>query len=115
MSDLIWDETITTWETTEYIYPTQQTTMAKNIVNVLVYQVDQNVLKTPQTFGLPVKSIRGTMIPSTPSQPAISAGLNPSLNYKVYTMIPVLNPSNAGVTYYGTNQTVASIVNDINT
>lgn len=87
--------------------------MAKNVINVLVYQIDQTVLKTPQTHGLTVKSIRGTIQPSTPTN--FNPMVNQSLKYKVYSMIPVLNPSGAGVAYYGTNQTVSSIVNDINT
>lgn len=89
--------------------------MAKQVVNVLVYQVGRTVLRTPQTFGVSASGIRTSIQPSTPLRPARDLGLDPSLDYRVYACIPQLNPSGAGVTYLFTNQTVASIVSDINT
>lgn len=93
--------------------------MAKNVISVLVYQVGNNKLGTPQTMGIPVQSIRGTVTPLSPAANGNEAGFTgqgvfPGLEYKVYSAIPVLNPSTAGVTDYFTNSSVASIINDIN-
>lgn len=93
--------------------------MAKNIIQVKVYQIGNNKLGTPQDMGIPVSSIRGSVTPLSPAPNGNEAGFTgqgvfPGLEYKVYAAIPVLNPSFAGVTDYFTNSSVSSIINDIN-
>jgi hypothetical protein len=92
--------------------------MAQSI-NVLVYQVGSNKLGTPQNMIIPVANIRGTPIGLSPAANGNNAGSTgqgvfPGLEYKVYSAIPVVNPSNAGMTDYFTNSSVTSIQNAIN-
>lgn len=94
--------------------------MAKNVISVLVYQVGNNKLGTPQVEGIPVSSIRGVITPLSPAPNGNKAGATgqgvfPGLEYKVYAAIPMKNPSNAGITDYFTNKSVADIISDINT
>lgn len=94
--------------------------MTKPVISLLVYQVGVNTkLTTPQTQGLQVGSIRGTINPTwsggLPMPKAQSGVFDENLRWRVYSYIDYVTPSNTGVQRIYTSSTVAQIVNDINT
>jgi hypothetical protein len=94
--------------------------MTKPVISLLVYQVGINTkLQTPQTQGLQVGSIRGTINPTwsggLPMPKDQSGVFDENLRWRVYSYVDYVTPSNTAVQRIYTSSTVAQIVNDINT
>jgi hypothetical protein len=94
--------------------------MTKPVISVLVYQVGTTQpLTTPQTQGIHVGSIRGTIVPTWTGglpQPKSESGVfNENLRWRVYSYIEYVTPSNTALQRIYTSSTVAQTVTDINT
>jgi len=92
--------------------------MAKQVISLLVYQVGQQKLTTPQTFGVATSQIRPVITPLSPTGNQAGntgANLDPSLRYRAYAAVSLITPSGAGQIDYFTNKSVADIIADINT
>lgn len=89
--------------------------MAKDVVSLLVYQIDGNKLKTPGIFGIPVAHINKVMRPTRIGN--TWARTEQTVDKSIYKFIsagvPVKNGRQGFKTYY-TNKTIADIITDIN-
>jgi len=90
--------------------------MAKDVVSILVYQIDGNKLKTPSVFGVPVAQINRVMRPTRIGNTWARAEqtVDASIYKFISAAVPVKNGREGFKTYY-TNKTVADIITDINT
>jgi hypothetical protein len=90
--------------------------MAKDVVSLLIYQIDGNKLKTAQVFGIPVAQINRVMRPTRIG--STWARTEKTVDESIYKFIsagvPVKNGRQGFKTYY-TNKTIADIISDINT
>ena len=91
--------------------------MPKDVISLLVYQIDGNKLQSPGTFGIPVKNIVGPVRPTRVGSTWKKADSN--VDNSIYKFIsagvPVRNNGYRGMKMMYTNKTVADIIADINT
>lgn len=115
-NDTLWDEITDVWEDIDYVYPPPNTN-PKEIIELYIYQVGNQVLTTPKLLAFTLSSIRDTIRP-------IDRGGNlfgntgqivsSRLIGVVNSTFSIVNPSNSSITDYFTNSDVLTIIDELN-